>query len=163
MIKWNSVGILSILVSEIIRTSKLALERPNLFILTWTRTILNGFSFLRWLSSLMSSLEGRLQIGVYDSWEVLKVVSCAIVRKGVPGPLFKAPTPWLSFSPFLKSLFTLLSFLFHPLLRYFKQSPPTLTQPPTALIRPTNLSWFKQISKEQFYHFNSKEFKFLDR
>ena len=31
---------------------------------------------------------------------------------------------------------------------------PTLTQPPTALIRPTNFPWFKQISKRRFYHFN---------
>ena len=58
-----------------------------------------------------------------------------------PPPLFKVPTPWPSLpSPFLKSFFSLPSFLFHPLLRYSRQFPPTLTQPPTALIRSTNLS-----------------------
>ena len=31
---------------------------------------------------------------------------------------------------------------------------PNITQPPTALIRPTNFPWFKQISKRRFYHFN---------
>ena len=35
----------------------------------------------------------------------------------------------------------------------FKVSP-TLTQPPPVLICPTNLSWFKQISKGLFYQFN---------
>ena len=42
-----------------------------------------------------------------------------IVGKGIPAPLFEAPTPWPSLSSFLKSLFFLPSFLFHPLLRYF--------------------------------------------
>ena len=41
-----------------------------------------------------------------------------------PLPLFNAPTPWPSFPPFLKSLFPLPSFLFHPLLRYFRQFRP---------------------------------------
>ena len=40
-----------------------------------------------------------------------------------PPPLFKAPTPWPSLPPFLKFLFPLPSFLFHPLLRYFTRSP----------------------------------------
>ena len=43
------------------------------------------------------------------------------------------------------------SFLFHPLLRYFRQFPATLMQPLPALIRPTNLPWFKQISKGRFH------------
>ena len=46
-----------------------------------------------------------------------------IAHKGVPVPLFKAPTPWLSLPPFLKFLFSLPTFLFHPLLRYFRQFP----------------------------------------
>ena len=75
-----------------------------------------------------------------------------IVGKGVRVPPFKAPTPWPSLPAFLKSLFLLPSFLFHSLLRYFKHSPlPTLTQPPTILIRAVSLPWFKQISKGQFY------------
>ena len=47
---------------------------------------------------------------------------------GGSGPsLFKAPTPWPSLPPppFLKSLFPLSSFLFHPLLSYFRQFPQT--------------------------------------
>ena len=34
--------------------------------------------------------------------------------------------------------------------------PQTLTQPPPALIWPTNLPWFKQTSKGWFYQFNSR-------
>ena len=67
--------------------------------------------------------------------------SYGMVRWFEPPPLFKVPTPWPSLpSPFLKSFFSLPSFLFHPLLRYSRQFPPTLTQPPTALIWSTNLS-----------------------
>ena len=47
-----------------------------------------------------------------------------IVRKGVPASLFKAPTPWSNFSPFLKSLFSFPFFLFQSLLKYFRQIPP---------------------------------------
>ena len=47
-----------------------------------------------------------------------------IVGKGIPGPLlFKASTSWPSLPPFLKCLLALPSFLFHPLLRYFRQFP----------------------------------------
>ena len=42
-------------------------------------------------------------------------------------------------APLFKIVVPLPSFLFHPLLMYFRQFP-TLTQP----IRPTNLLWFKQ-------------------
>ena len=41
-----------------------------------------------------------------------------------------------------------------PTFKVFQTVSPTLMQPPTALIQPTNLSWFKQISKGQFYQFN---------
>ena len=51
-------------------------------------------------------------------------------------PLFDPACP-----TFLKSLFPLLSFLFHLLFR------PGLMQPTPVLIRPTNLPYFKQISK----------------
>ena len=64
-----------------------------------------------------------------------------IVRKGVPVPLFKAPTSWTSLPPppFLKCLFT-LHLLFHLLSRYFRQSPPPPSRNPLVLlIRPTNL------------------------
>ena len=44
-----------------------------------------------------------------------------IVGKGIPAPLFlKAPIPWPSLPPVLKSLLALLSFLLHPILRYFR-------------------------------------------
>ena len=80
-----------------------------------------------------------------------------IVRKGVPAPRFFLRHP--HFEPacplpltFLKSLFPLSSFLFHPLVRYFRQFPhpqatlscPNLTHQPSLHI--TNE--FKQISKE---------------
>ena len=52
-------------------------------------------------------------------------------------PLFNAPTPWPSLSPLLLKIFVSFPLLFHPLLRYFRQSP--LMQPPLALIRQTNL------------------------
>ena len=52
-----------------------------------------------------------------------------VVCNGIPAPppsLFKAPKPCLSLPPplFLKSLFPLTPFLFHPILRYFRQFPP---------------------------------------
>ena len=68
--------------------------------------------------------------------------------------LFKAPTTWTPCTPFLKSLWSLPSVLFHPLLRYFRQSHPTLTKISLAIIRPTTISWFKQISKGQIYQVN---------
>ena len=44
--------------------------------------------------------------------------------------LFKVPTPWPSLpSPFLKSFFSLPSFLFHSLLRYSRQFPPPSHNP----------------------------------
>ena len=78
-----------------------------------------------------------------------------LFRKEVPAShhLFKVPTPWTSLSPFLKSLFPLPHFLFHPLLTIVT---PILTQPPTALIRPIKLPWFKQISKGRFYQYNCR-------
>ena len=70
-----------------------------------------------------------------------------IVRKGVPIP----PPPLTQVDPLLKSLFPLSV---PPPFKVFWTVPPTLKQPPTAQIRPTNLSWFKQISKGRFYQFN---------
>ena len=58
--------------------------------------------------------------------------------------------------PFLKFFLPLPSFLFHPPFKVFLTVPPTLTQFPPALIRPTNLPWFKQISKGRFYQFNCR-------
>ena len=57
--------------------------------------------------------------------------------------------------PFLKSLFPLPSFLFQPLLRYFRQFPPLSRNhllPPNPTHQPTlhKINGFKQISKEWF-------------
>ena len=80
-----------------------------------------------------------------------------MVHKGVPEsppPLSKAPTPWPSLPPLFKI------FVFPPLLsvpppfKVFKTVSPTLTQCHTALIRPTNFLWFKQMSKGRFYQSN---------
>ena len=66
-----------------------------------------------------------------------------IVGKGIPGPLFFFPGthPLTQIAPFLKSLFALPSFLFHPFLRYFRQFPhshttsscPILTNKPSLV------------------------------
>ena len=50
------------------------------------------------------------------SWSSQQTI---IMCKGVPAPLFKAPTPWPSLPYFLKSLFPLPSFLFPPLFKVF--------------------------------------------
>ena len=59
--------------------------------------------------------------------------------------LLRHPLFDLAYS-FFKALFALPYFLFHLLLRYFRQCP-TLTQPHPVLIWPTNLPWCKQIIK----------------
>ena len=81
----------------------------------------------------------------------LLTLSCQVVTKGLKN------WSWLSLSPppLLKSLCPVPSFLFHSLFRYsIKTVPPTLTQIPPALIWPTNLPWFEQISKVWIYQFN---------
>ena len=84
-----------------------------------------------------------------------------LVLMGVPAPLRHPPLDLVP-PPFFKSLSPLSSFLFHPLLRYFRQTP-TLLQPSPALTRPTNLPWFKQISKEWFYCFTSSTVAFYQK
>ena len=83
-----------------------------------------------------------------------------IVRTGVPAPL-KAPTHWPSFP--LKSLFLLSFFLFHLLLRYFRQTLHPHATPSWPLIRQINLPWFKKISKEWFYYFTSSTVAFYQK
>ena len=85
-----------------------------------------------------------------------------IVRKGVPvPPLFKAPTPWPSLPPpFLKSLFPLLSFLFRPLLRYFRQFPP---HSPTPLLTLFNQPTFLGLNKYQKDDFTSSTVTFYQK
>ena len=78
-----------------------------------------------------------------------------IVCKGVP-----APSPFLRHTPLtqlaaippppFRIFLSLPFFLFHPLLRYSRQFPPTLTQPSPTLIRPTNLPYCKKHQKDDF-------------
>ena len=78
----------------------------------------------------------------------------AIVRKVVPAsPLLRHPLldPGC---PLFKIFVSPPLCSVPPTLRYFRQFPLTLKQIPLALIWPTNLSWFKQISKGQIYQFN---------
>ena len=93
----------------------------------------------------------RIEVRFNESVHVKKVESVTYFLKR-----FQA-TPWPSFTPLFKIFVPLPSFLFHPLLRYLRQFPsPSRNQPPTALIWPTYLTWFKQKSKGQFYQFNSR-------
>ena len=69
------------------------------------------------------------------------------LQGGSNPPLLRHPPLDPSYPQFLKFLFPLPSFLFHPLLMHLNTVPPTLMQPPPALIQPTNLPWFKKISK----------------
>ena len=84
----HSGNVSSVLFSEITRTSKLTLtgttRDSNLFLieftLMWPIMILNWFSFLSCSSPSILSLEGGLQIGVTECWEVSKVQSCIILK-----------------------------------------------------------------------------------
>ena len=88
----------------------------------------------------------------FDLWQQL------IVGKGVPAP----PPPFLRHAPFVpvcppfsKSLCPIPYFLFHPLSRYFRQSPPSHANP--FCHNPTNQPfWFRQISKGWIYHFSCR-------
>ena len=76
-----------------------------------------------------------------------------IVRMGVPAPLFNAPNPWPSLPPsVLRSSFPPSSFLFHPLLRYFRQFRPPSRNP---LLPQSDLPTFLG-SKGRFYQFNCR-------
>ena len=72
--------------------------------------------------------------------------------------LLKNTHPLTQFAPFFKNLFFLLSFLFHPLLRYFDSSPyphatPTCPNPIHQLSLHI-INGFKQISRGWLYQFN---------
>ena len=79
-----------------------------------------------------------------------------IVRKEVPAlpPLFQAPTACPSLPPLLNIFVSLPLFTVPPLFKVFQTVPPTLTQIPPTLIRPTNLSWFRYTSKGRIYKSN---------
>ena len=76
-------------------------------------------------------------------WVVWGMI-CNRVSAPPPSSCLRHPPLDPACHPFLKSLFSLPSFQFHSLFRYFWQFlPPSCT----ALIWPTNLFWFKQILK----------------
>ena len=80
-----------------------------------------------------------------------------IVRKGVPAspPSFlRHPSLDPARPPLFKIFVTPPFFSVSPSFKVFSTVPPTLTQLHPALIRPTNLPWFRQISKGWFYQFN---------
>ena len=83
----------------------------------------------------------------------------AIVREGIPAPLFlRHPLlAWPSLPPLLKIFVSPPLFSVPPPFKVFQTVPPSLSQPSSALIQPpTNLPWFKQISKGLFYQFNCR-------
>ena len=103
--------------------------------------------------SQVLSLSSSFSIVFFFVWH-FAVNKLVIVRKGVPVPPFKAPTPWPSLLPPFKNLcFPSPLFCSNPS-KGILDSSTTLLLPPPALIWPTNLPWFKQISKGWFYQFN---------
>ena len=77
-----------------------------------------------------------------------------IVCNGVSSSLRHSPLDPACPPPFLKFLFSLPLCSVPPPFKVFQTVPPNLRQIPPALIRLTNLSWFKQISKGRIYHFS---------
>ena len=127
------------------------------------------YYYLCWILQLGTLLKMDSVIDVFISWKlatneqmnrtpaVLRN-AIGIVCKGVPAPpFFKACTPWPSLPlPLFKIFVPPLLFLFHPLLRHFRQFPhPQTTHYCPNLTNP-NIPWFKQISKGQFYQFNCR-------
>ena len=74
-------------------------------------------------------------------------------------PFLEHPSLDPACSPFLKSFFPLVSFLFHPLLRYFRQFPSPSRRQTLFFPSPTHqpslhiIYGIKQISKGWFYQF----------
>ena len=83
------------------------------------------FSFYYWHSWWGDSSPSFLRHPTLDP-------ACPLFKIFVCPPLFSVPPPF----------------------KVFLTVPSTLTQPSSVLIWPTNLSWFKQISKGQFSQFN---------
>ena len=109
-----------------------------------------------WISPPLKD-ESRIEsCATYEvCWSLFK---CSIVCEKVPvPPSLRHPPVDPACPPFLKSLFLLLSFLFHPLLRYFRQFPHLHT---TSCPNPTHqpslhtTNEFQQISKGWLYRFS---------
>ena len=87
--------------------------------------------------------------------QIFELQNHAQFCKGLQVSPFKGTQPLTQLVPLFKIVSTSL-FSVTPTFKVFYRVPPTLTQPPAALIRPTNLPWFKQISKGWFYQFNCR-------
>ena len=95
-------------------------------------------------------------------WWVLKTsdpqkcysVESYIVPKGVPTTLLIRHPPLDPACPLFKIFVSPSIFSVPSPFKVFYTVSPNLMQPHPALIRPTNLPWFQQISKGWFYQFN---------
>ena len=88
----------------------------------------------------------------------------SIVPKGVPAPPFEGTHPLIQLAPlprFLKSVSPPL-FSVPPDFKVFQTIPPTLTQPPPALIRHTNLP-YTNLNKYQKGDFTSSTVAFYQK
>ena len=112
---------------------------------------------LLWLKSWSHAINGLMEVNSEKTRASYTMWDKSIICEGVPAnPHFQGTHLLTQLAPFLKSLCLLPSFLFHPFLRHFIQSPPPRHPHANsfpALIWPTNLSWLKQISKRQIYQF----------
>ena len=104
----------------------------------------------------LASVSTHFEIFLILSWSQFWILWDWSFNKRIPAPpFFKRPTPWPSLPPLFKHFVSPPLFFVSPTLKYFRQSLPlTLRQIPPALIRPTNLSWFKQTSKGWIYQFS---------
>ena len=84
------------------------------------------------------------------------LIVCKRVPAPPPPPCFLRHSPLDPACPPSKICVYLPLCSVPPLLRYFRQSPRTIMQIPPAPIRPTNLSCFKEMSKQQIYQFNCR-------
>ena len=105
------------------------IHREILLIFCTTRGILMNFSGKMWLIT-------------------------QFVRGFQPPPSFSGTHHLTQLAPLFKIFVSPLIFSVPLLFKVFEIVSLTLTQPLPALIRPTNLPWFKQISKGWFYQFN---------
>ena len=108
------------------------------------KKILMGLGKSLRLSSVMLDFL-RVRIVVKINFFCFKAVCfCkgSIIRKGVPATLFlRHPTFDLAFSPLFKIFASPLLLFVPPPFKVFKTVPPTLPQPPPALIQYTNIPY----------------------
>ena len=122
----------SLKILKLLRSKK---NRPNIYVMTKKMHLSCNSCILA--HDICASYEARIFFAVYKNlspnlhiytlYIYLYLYMYIIVRKVVPVPPFLRHTPLdPACPPFLKSLFPLNSFLFHPVLRYFRWfSPPS--------------------------------------